>query len=616
MSVTATQATADTMVNEDAAGLLSSPSNNSMKRKLDDAIQTLDEAVAPIPDPTLEPPQAKRARTARSLYSTLAKYGIKTKAPKSSSEPGAKSETLAKTPHLAAILARTAARTRKAIPFKLPNLSHANIVSSPSYGDYRPSSTQSFMLRLGTFKLPTYSSKPSAIDAVAVAKCGWMNDGKERLVCGMCNASWVVAGREGMSRDAANALVEKQRASLVDNHKDGCPWKTRQCDDSIYRIPLQTPALMAREIKTRAVRLTRLLQGVQIRHPLTSSQLQSLRSVISSILPPFPPIADSESSSTPEPETHQPPAAEIEPSETAILTSFFGWDVAPPAPPPPPAARRTSSSISTSVSRASSVAPTAPTHSRAPSVSSVRSRDSTPTPGPSTLTISAPKRLGSHNRSRTSSEHPLSEHGITRGEGHTAKRDSTLLHCSLCQRRVGLWAFAPPTPSMPAHASGSDATTDSAAASKTTARSERQQRPFDLLLEHRNYCPYVVKSSIVPSLPVPSSSSTTSLSSTTNTTSNLAIMAQFASGGSGQGPGPVEGWRAILQVVARYDMGRRRVGRRTASSGAVRGEVTDGSGGGGGDELEMEVDGVEAMVAGVKSRGGKELLKYVKGLLG
>ena len=28
----------------------------------------------------------------------------------------------------------------------------------------------------------------------------------------------------------ANALVEKQRAALVDNHKSGCPWKSKQCD--------------------------------------------------------------------------------------------------------------------------------------------------------------------------------------------------------------------------------------------------------------------------------------------------------------------------------------------------------------------------------------------------
>lgn len=29
---------------------------------------------------------------------------------------------------------------------------------------------------------------------------------------------------------SANTLAEKQRVSMVEMHKDGCPWKTRQCD--------------------------------------------------------------------------------------------------------------------------------------------------------------------------------------------------------------------------------------------------------------------------------------------------------------------------------------------------------------------------------------------------
>lgn len=32
----------------------------------------------------------------------------------------------------------------------------------------------------------------------------------------------------------ANALVEKQRAQLVDQHKSGCPWKTKQCDGMFF----------------------------------------------------------------------------------------------------------------------------------------------------------------------------------------------------------------------------------------------------------------------------------------------------------------------------------------------------------------------------------------------
>ena len=103
-------------------------------------------------------------------------------------------------PNLAAILSRTASRTRKAIPIRLGSKLTQN--SSPSLSDYRPSSTTSFLSRLSTYKLSTYGNKPSAIDAVAAAKCGWINEGKDRLVCGLCGVSWVVASRDGMTREA------------------------------------------------------------------------------------------------------------------------------------------------------------------------------------------------------------------------------------------------------------------------------------------------------------------------------------------------------------------------------------------------------------------------------
>ena len=79
-------------------------------------------------------------------------------------------------------------------------------------------------------------------------------------------------------------MIEKQRVSLVEMHKDGCPWKTRQCDRayynlifilfsnqaiaSIYRIPLQAPAAMARDIKSNAIKLEAVLLDVEVKHPL------------------------------------------------------------------------------------------------------------------------------------------------------------------------------------------------------------------------------------------------------------------------------------------------------------------------------------------------------------
>lgn len=187
---------------------------NFSQRKLDDAFQILDNAVASTDH---RPPPSKRSNTSHSLYSTLAKYGIKSKEHSqpfvhlnyslfsSLSSPHSTVATPGKsTPHLTAILKRAATRTKNAFPFRFSTQppSFSPSLSLPSNVEYRPSSLPSFLSRLSTFRLTTYANKPPTIDAVAAAKCGWANDGKDRLVCGLCSSSWVVAGREGMNRDA------------------------------------------------------------------------------------------------------------------------------------------------------------------------------------------------------------------------------------------------------------------------------------------------------------------------------------------------------------------------------------------------------------------------------
>ncbi len=137
-------------------------------------------------------------------------------------------------PHLSSILQRAASKKRRPPATNLSNSVPPVPGSASGTTDYSPSSLSSFLARLATFKLMTYSPKPSAIDAVAAARCGWTNDGKDRLVCGVCHASWVVKGREGMTKDAANSLLEKQKVHLVGMHKDGCPWKVRQCDGAYF----------------------------------------------------------------------------------------------------------------------------------------------------------------------------------------------------------------------------------------------------------------------------------------------------------------------------------------------------------------------------------------------
>lgn len=168
------------------------------QRKLDDAIEKLDNVLAPSND--ADPPSpTKRPNTSRtsSIYASLSKYKL-FRSNNSSS--------------------RSTNR-----PISLPYA----LSSKPPY---RPESTSDFLSRLATYKITTYRDKPAEINAVAAAKAGWTNEGKERLVCGYCSASWVLASTTGMKPEAANTLVEKQRAGLVANHKDSCPWKKTQCD--------------------------------------------------------------------------------------------------------------------------------------------------------------------------------------------------------------------------------------------------------------------------------------------------------------------------------------------------------------------------------------------------
>ena len=121
-------------------------------------------------------------------------------------------------PNLSAILSRAASRRKKALPYTLGNQTKPVLPLSTAT-EYRPSSISSFLSRLATYKLSTYANKPPAIDAVAAAKCGWINDGKDRLVCGLCKSSWVVAGREGMTREAGKeGTLDSQLGLLYTQH--------------------------------------------------------------------------------------------------------------------------------------------------------------------------------------------------------------------------------------------------------------------------------------------------------------------------------------------------------------------------------------------------------------
>ncbi|TRM65063.1 C3HC zinc finger-like-domain-containing protein [Schizophyllum amplum] len=534
----------------------------AQKRKLDDAFSSLDSAIG---QEEARPPPSKRTNTSRSFLTTLSRYGVISKQSN-------------------AIISRAKSTFRA--PTTGPVTPH---------GAYRPSSVTSFLERLATFKIATYSGKPKALEASAAAAAGWVNDGKDRLVCGICNASWNVAGREGLSRDAANTLVEKQRVALIEAHKEGCPWRKRQCDATIYRIPLQSPQTMVRAMKTNAIILNASFTDVRVKHPLSATQLSSLRQTVANFVLPVSEGAESD-----------PPLPQ--PCEAAVLASLFGWSLPPPTERAPSLSRAGSSTRRTpSISRA-----TSPSVSRratpAPGAASI-SRPGTPTPGGSAIQ-SAFLPLASSSLSIA----------LSTSRGTAAVGD--VVHCVLCQRRVGLWAFRAgegereSTNGAATLANGTSVVEGStpAPANGTPAPrtpSRPTSRQFDLLKEHRAFCPYVVQSTVVPSMQITPPSMQPASSG-----SGFDQHRRSGSTSSLSDPNaPVEGWRAVLTIVLRYGASRRLRERMGIEEGVETafGEATPE---GAVDTASVDSTGVDSMVADVKKRGGRELLKYVKGLIG
>lgn len=360
----------------------------------------------------------------------------------------------------------------------------------------------------------------------------------------------------------------------------------------------------------------------------TSVQVSALMSTVSAANPPPPVPLDADSSweAVPEPEHYTESVSESlalsEPSTTAVLTALFGWAILPPAPP----AER---ARTPSLSRAASIAPAPSTPLRNTSV-----LPSTPVRQIS-RSLSMASLRGTPMSSPSTPRHSLSLRPSTpmlvspeKPKSQEIKPDTALLHCTLCQRRIGLWAF------ISAPSTSSEVTEEgmnSLPAVLETPRvgsnisSRLQKRQLDVLKEHRSYCPYTVRSTVVPSLPTPPASATNSSSTSTQTppistsshkrTSSVISTSSMSSSSVNvhSVPGTVEGWRAVLTVVLRCGMAQRqRLGLNRSRSHRVGAtdpgaEIEAGAGANvqnrGDDESAMEVDPIEAMVAGVKSRG-------------
>ncbi|KDN50439.1 hypothetical protein RSAG8_00937, partial [Rhizoctonia solani AG-8 WAC10335] len=417
--------------------------------------------------------------------------------------------------------------------------------------------------------------------------------GNNQLACNVCGAAWIVGNATGMTREAASALIARHVTSLVQNHKNSCPWRLRQCDASIYRLPLKGSSALVRDITKRAASLPRTVERVLVKHPLSGPELEVLSAAVAGVevsqddTAPF----DSATQITPSHYT----GADL--SQNAIILALFGWEQLSST------MKQTSfSSLDLVRNRSSSRLG----HTR--STSGNGSGRSTPVPqGTTTLERKASgsvrsvtfadspqRRLG---KGREHEPVPLSAIESTSGDDesiaasheaepvHPPPRASTsrregsgssdgqgndMVQCALCQRRVGLWTFVPPV--LPVQPPPEPVAGESTVPIIVRTPPSPSPRTLDVLREHRTFCPYVMR------------------------TTPLTIP-------NGEEPSTeVEGWKAIVGIISRS---KRRESAGEASITSPFRESRPGQ------------QGVENAVSRVKRSpgGSRDLMRYVKGLL-
>jgi len=316
-----------------------------------------------------------------------------------------------------------------------------------------------------------------------------------------------------MKPEAAKTLVDRQATSLVQEHNDGCPWKNKQCDPSLYSIPLSSPTQLLGEIMHSAALLTPLLERVHITHPLSPETAESLGGISKAFREKEqrkiirlrereqdqarledPNQQTTAIAANPDENAGEDSSALVTAISVAALTvALFGWKPIAASPTIRPPLGRAGSTFS----RAGSIG-----------MSPIHSRAATPAPdgASSRLTLNRnPSQVSLMDIDTDSSSQRLVP-------------EKTMLRCEMCFRRVPLWGLLEPTNSP-------------AMDSSTPSSSSKPSKSFDVVKEHRHTCAYITKSSMLPSLRTPSNTDS-------RESSDL-----------------LTGWEARLSAVLRFGIG-------------------------------------------------------------
>lgn len=195
--------------------------------------------------------------------------------------------------------------------------------------------------------------KPDRISEVEWAKRGWVCVGKETVRCqGGCEKEIVIKlesapeakdaednnqqpdedereDEDDWREQAQDELVEKYAEMMTNAHETSCLWRTRGCDDTIYRLPLVHQATAFGDLQQRYTSLNAMASDL----PPTLSLPEGMDiSKITNLLTPML-SHDASNRSIPSPQnsedkpTDETPTKAPAPSfnSSALTLALFGW---------------------------------------------------------------------------------------------------------------------------------------------------------------------------------------------------------------------------------------------------------------------------------------------------
>lgn len=128
---------------------------------------------------------------------------------------------------------------------------------TPSRGqDFKPWDQRRLVARLQTYRPLTWFAKPKDVGPVACASKGWINKGKDLLECEFCHAKLVFPDKA--PKEFLDKVTQNFLNCLSSSHQAHCPWRKAHCTEEVLAMSLDDPSATRSDFADRLQKLLNL----------------------------------------------------------------------------------------------------------------------------------------------------------------------------------------------------------------------------------------------------------------------------------------------------------------------------------------------------------------------